>query len=226
MKAYLELLLAETSTSSDALSPAQQTDIINEGCLIFAMETNIVRAATPYKEITLNTGDAGYDLDSTFLDVVEGVFLYTAAGVYVRELDPVDGGYKTFITNNSSAGQPCEYTVMGITKASDTASPVERIVVDPPPSATYDEYLLRVYHAKQPLVLSGATDVSDIPIPYHRGPICLAAAIAKERDQEFDQAKYYQSKADYWIKRAKRNQFRRDRTLTGWKFAEGQYVNR
>ncbi len=227
MDNYLQLLLAETSSSSDFASQAQRWDMINEGCLIFAMETKIVRPATPYQTIPISgSGVSSYSLESTFLAITEGVFLHDLGGALVRELDAEEGGYKQFILNASSNAEPAKYTILGMAKVSDTTVPYQRIHIDPPPSGTYTLYSIRVYYAKQPLVLDAGSEISDIPVQFHRGPVCIAAALYKERDQEFDQAKYFWSKADYWMKRAKRESFGWDRRITSWRYAEGQYVDR
>lgn len=226
MDTYLQLLLAETSTSSDFASQAQRWDMINEGILVFQMETKIIRPVTPYSSVTLDTGVSGYNLASDFLAITEGVFLYDASGNYKKEINPEEGGYKQFILNNSSNGEPGKYVVFGIAKASDTAVATQQIKFDPPPSAEFDDFVARVYYAKQPLVLDAGGEISDIPVQFHRGPVCIAAQLFKERDQEFDQAKYFQSKADYWMKRAKRESYGWDRRITSWRYSEGQYVDR
>lgn len=224
MNAYFELLLAETSTSSDFVTSAQQTDLINEGCEIFALETKIIKPA--YQSITLVTGDGNYDLNSDFLAVAEGVFLYNASAVYQSEFTTLDEGFKEIITNASSAGQPSQYAIRGYTKASASASPVLNILIDPPPSATFNDYVVRVYYAAKPLALSAVTDVSNIPTQFHRGPVCLAVALYKERDQELEQAGYFRKRAQWWISKANSEQYRWDRTIKGWRFARGQYVKR
>ncbi len=226
MQTYFQALLAETTTSSDFVASAIMTDFINEGCLIFAQETKIVRAATLYQSVTLSTGISAYALDAVFLTIKEGVFLFDASGNYIKEISPKEGGFREFIVADSDSGEPTNYAIAGITKAALTSSPQLNINFNPPPSATYDNYIARVYYAKQPITLSGATDVSDIPIQYHRGSVCIGVALFKEIDQEFDQAKYFWTKADYWIKRAKKDLYAWDKTLVGWRFAEGQYVDR
>ncbi len=225
MKAYFELLLAETSTSSDFLTSAQETDLINEGCEIFAMETKIIRPT--YQSVTLATDDPTYDLESTFLAVTEGVFLYNAANTTFQwEITTMDKGYREIMTNNSTSGSPMKYAIRGYTKATAAASPVLNIHFDPPPSSTYNTYIARVYYAAQSLALSGATDVSNIPVQFHRGAVCLAVALFKERDQEMEQAAYFRQRAKYWIEKATTEQFRWDRSVSKFRFAKGQYVKR
>jgi len=226
MDDYFELLLAETSASSDFVSTAQKYDLINEGCLVFQEATHIVRPATPYQSVTLATGTAGYDLSSNFLAVMEGVFLFNASSEYQKEILPQSGGYREFILNDSDNGEPASYVIMGMTKAADTSAPVSKIIIDPPPSSTFNNYIARVYYASIPLTLDETTDVSDIPVHFHRAPVIIAVALYKERDQEFDQAKYYWDKANSWINRAKRDLYSRDKSVTGWRWAKGQYADR
>ncbi len=224
MQAYFQVLLAEKTTSSDFIESSEMTDLINEGGLIFGIETKIVRPT--YQELTLATGVSANALSATFLAVTEGVFLYSAAGVYKHEIKPLEEGYKKAITNASSNGEPQFYSIRGFTKATAAASPQLNLNLEPPPSASFNGYLARVFYAKIPLTLSGATDVSDIPVQFHRGPVCLAVSLFKERDQEFDQAGYFRKKAQYWIDKATSEQYRWDRTPKGFRFAKGQYVKR
>ncbi len=224
MKTYFETLLAETSTSSDFVTSSEETDLINEGCLIFGMETKIVKPT--YQQITLATNDKDYDLESTFLVVAEGVFLFDSSGNYKWELSPLEEGFKEVITNDSGSDWPTQYTIRGYTKASAAASPVQNIIIEPPPSAAADNALLRIYYAKQPFVLSATTDVSDIPVQFHRGPVIIGLALFKERDEEFEQAAYFWKRANYWINKAKKEIYNWTRIPTGFRFSEGNYVDR
>ncbi len=232
MQTYFQLLVAETTTSSDFISPTEMTDLINQGCELFTLETLCIRPT--YISCTLATGVATGILTADFIGVVEGVWLYDASGNQIGEITPIKGGYKQIIENDSSDGEPSEYVIHGFSKATVATAPIPQIIFDPPPSVTYNNYVARIYYAKNALALSGATDVSDVPVAFHRGPVVGAVALMKDRDQELEQAQYFWGTKqnprigsfNWYVNRAKRYFSSLDKTITEWRITEGNYVNR
>jgi hypothetical protein len=232
MQTYFQLLVAETATSSDFISTTEMTDLINQGSELFALETLCIRPT--YISCTLATGVQASNLATNFLSVVEGVWLYDASGNQIGEITPIKGGYKQIIENDSSNGEPSEYCIHGFSKATAATAPTPQIIFDPPPSATYNNYVARVFYAKNALALSSATDVSDVPVVFHRGPVVGAVALMKDRDQELEQAQYFWGTKqnprigsfNWYVNRAKKYFSSLDKTITEWIISEGNYVSR
>ncbi len=221
METYFQQLLAEKATSSDFVETTEMDDFINEGCERYAIETKCIRPTL--QTITLTSATAVYNLATDFLSMAEGVYLYKN-GTYVGSLDVFDGGYDELIQKNSSNSEPSRYVIRGYSKADAGTTPTQQIIVDPPPDLS--TFTIRIAYAATPLVLSTSTAISNIPAPFHRGPVLAAVALFKERDQEFDQAKYFWDRFDYWVKKGISYTQKWNIGRIGWRFTDGQYPDR